>query len=170
MVLGTPVGPPEFVRFRVAAVSVKHDRLVTDCGNVQHAVCVGATAQQCCNPAQLHVEVVHRIECGICGEHRDATMRPTLSQSGTLMQHELGCRRRTGPVGHIFFPHNCRIPHFLRQQCVKSQFAWDSLHLLETLVVSDPEDQQIGVPNHGCSKQQQIQCILTSWRVKSDHV
>ena len=89
MVLGTPMGQPEFVRSRLAGVSAKHDRLVSQIVGMSDLQCAWVLLLHCASARPNYMlRVVHPIECRVCGAPRrdHATGSPS-------MHHVLGYRQ-----------------------------------------------------------------------------
>ena len=81
IVLGTPMGHPEFVRSKLAAVSAKHDRLVSQIVGMSDLQCAWVLLLHCASARPNYMlRVVHpALSAGFAGHH-DATMRQALNQ------------------------------------------------------------------------------------------
>ena len=81
MVLGTPMGQPEFVRSRLAGVSAKHDRLVSQIVGMSDLQCAWVLLLHCASARpNYRLRVVHPALSAGFAAHHDATMRRALSQ------------------------------------------------------------------------------------------
>ena len=70
MVLGTPMGHPEFVRSRLAAVSAKHDRLVSQIVGMSDLQCAWLLLLHCASAQPNYMlRVVHpALSAGFAGQ------------------------------------------------------------------------------------------------------
>ena len=165
-VLKTPMGSPEFVRSTLAAVSAKHDRLMSQIVGIAWILLLY------CAAARLNymLRVVHPtlsllvITMRLC-------VRPSVNS----------WRRHPSVAVHILqelsHPHvagfHLAAAQTAREELVRDGFvapAWESLAEGLRPMLLDPEDQQLGMPGHGWHHQQQTPCTRTSSRRSSVHV
>ena len=80
-VLGTPMGSPEFVRSTLAAVSAKHDRLISQIVGMSDLQCAWILLLYCAAARPNYMlRVVHPTLSGVFARHHDASLRQALSQ------------------------------------------------------------------------------------------
>ena len=80
-VLGTPMGSPEFVRSPLAAVSAKHDRLISQIVGMSDLQCAWILLLYCAAARPNYMlRVVHPTLSAGFARHHDASLRQALSQ------------------------------------------------------------------------------------------